>query len=503
MSDERDEERMRRIMARSQSAAVPPFDVLHRAPARSARRSIAVMLATVIVAVAALYAGQAVSTFRQQQASPSPGVAAPTATGKVTLPQPIPQPITRTGAAAQVAWVSASELNDARTERKTVLVGVDPSGRIVGRIDGAIDPFVTRVFRSADGAQLLTIGDTSITAYSALDGTVQRTYAREPGGGVVDAAFSPDGRWFALIGSSAYVQVIDLRTGSTQTTPLAHDPNPQTPGLTVAPGVTLGLIWSTLAFAPDSTRVYTIVNWAGPLRVTAFDVTSNGLVQVASAVDGQGGKTFTGCGGPGLAPKVVGGGRTLAFFCNADGLVEFIDLATLTSSAIRAEMKNPFWLAPIFTPDGQLLYLHQYPGFGDFMQAVDLRTHSLLGPVPTPTKTEQPGPFSWLFPIAYAGGTPSTVPMSPDGLKLYAVASDGVTVLRVPDLKPIARLGGGLKLNEVWISGDGRTVFANSQYAPGGVEAGTSLYVIPESGGPTITVTLPIQVDAFIASEHG
>jgi hypothetical protein len=496
MSDERDEERMRRIMGRSQAVSVPPFDLLHRAPARSPRRSIAVALATVIVAAAALYAGRELSTYRQQQASPSPGVAGPTATGKVTLPQPIPQSITRTSAAAQVAWVSTSELNPAGTDRHTVLVGVDPTGTVVGHIDGAIDPFVTRVFRSADGAQLLTIGDTSITAYSALDGTVQRAYAREPRDGIVDAAFSPDGRWFALIGSSAYVQVIDLRTGSTQTTPLAHDPNPQAPGLTVAPGVTLGLIWSTLAFAPDSTRLYTIVNWAGPLRVTAFDVTATGLVQIASAIDGQGGKTFPGCGGPGLAARVVGGGRTLAFFCHVDGLVEFIDLPTLTASTVRAEMKNPFWLAPIFTPDGQLLYLHQYPAFGDFMQAVDLRTRALLGPVPTPTKTDQPGPFSWLFPVVYAGGTPSTVPMSPDGLKLYSAATGAIAVLRVPDLKPLARLAEGYSLNEVWISGNGKTVYAT--------DGGKGLLVIREDGsGQPLTVTLPSQIGAFIASEHG
>jgi hypothetical protein len=506
--EERDDERIRGILGASRSLPVPPFDALgRRRVGWSPRRSIAVTLATVVVTVAALYGGREVSTFREQHASPTAGVAAPSAsaTKKVTLPQPIPQSITRTSAAAQVAWVSTYELLSAGTqaqEQHTVLFGVDPSGKVVGRIDTASDPFV-RIFRSADGAQLLTVGDKMITAYSALDGTVLRTYAREPSGNIVDATFSPDGRWFALIGSSAYVQVLDLRTGSAQSTPLAHDPNPQTPGLTVAPGVTLGLIWSTLVFAPDSKRLYTIVNWAGPLRVTGFDVTPTGLVQIASAVDGQGGKTLPGCDGPGLVARVVGGGQTLAFFCHVDGLVEFIDLASLTSSTVRAEMKNPFWLAPIFTPDGQLLYLHQHPGFGDFMQVVDLRSHALLGPVPTPAKTDQPGPFSWLFPVAYAGGTPSTVPVSPDGLKLYATAVNGVTVLRVPDLKAIAKLGEGLSLNEVWISGDGKTVFGNSVYAPGGVDAGKTLYVIPESGGQPIAVNLPMQIGGFIASEHG
>jgi hypothetical protein len=402
----------------------------------------------------------------------------------VTLPQPVPQPITRTSAAAQVAWVSTSELNAAATSRHTVLVGVDPAGKVVGRIDDAVDPFVARAWRSPDGATLVTVGDTVITAYSALDGTVQRTYAREPRDSVFEGAFSPDGRWLAFIGAGAYVQVLDLRTGLTQTTPLAH------------PAAKTSVGGSTLLFSPDSKRLYTIVDWTGPW-LTSFDVTPTGLVQVAAAVDGQGGKTFPGCGGPGLAPKVVAGGQTLVLYCHVDGSVGFVDLATLTTTAVvHAEMKNPFWLAPIFTPDGQLLYLHQYPAFGDFMQVVDLRAHTLLGPVPTPTKTDQPGPFSWLFPAVYAGGTPSTVPVSPDGLKLYPEANDGVTVLRVPDLKPIAKLGQGLKVNEVWISGDGKTVFAT--------DGGKGLFVMREDGGGSpITFSAPLQIDRFIASEHG
>jgi hypothetical protein len=33
------------------------------------------------------------------------------------------------------------------------------------------------------------------------------------------------------------------------------------------------------------------------------------------------------------------------------------------------------------------------------------------------------------------------VPVSPDGLKLSLATDDGVMVLRIPDLKPIAKLG--------------------------------------------------------------
>lgn len=487
MNDERDEERMRRILGRPRSLFVPPFESLRPAPGRSVRRSVMVTLASVIVAVVALYGGRELSMFRQQQPSPTAGVAAPSAgaTNRFALPQPIAQPVTRTSRAAQVAWVSTSELNPAGTDRVTTLVGADPAGKIVGRIDGAKDPGVTRARRSADGALIVTISEASITIYSALDGTVQRTFARELTDVVADVALSPDGQWLALIGARLlFVQVVDLRSGAAQETPLGS----------AKPGQITG--GATLLFSPDSKHVYTIVDWSGPLSIEAFDVTAKGLVQTARAVDGQGGKTFRGCAGPGLAPKIVGGGSTLVVYCHVDGSVTFIDLPTLTTMAtVLAEMKNPFWLAPIFTPDGQLLYLHQYPAFGDFMQVVDLRTRVLLGPVPTPTKVEQPGPFSWLFPVAFAGGTPSTVPVSPDGLRIYSVADDGIAVLRVPDLKPIAKLASGLHLSEAWISGDGKTVYATDQ--------GKGLFVIPEGGGTPVTVTFPMQVGGFIASEHG
>jgi hypothetical protein len=470
--DQHDDERLRGIIGRSPAVAVPPFDALRRAPAHSARRSIAVTLATVIVAVAALYAGQQLSTFRQQQVTPTTGVAAPSASPKVVLPRPIPQPITRTSAAAQVAWVST--YGDAG---QSSMIGIDPSGKMVGLLEQG------RYWRSADGSSLVGATDAAITVYSAADGVLQRTFARNPADAVVDMTFSPDGHWLAFIGAGAYVQVIDLRSGVTQTTPLSR------------PAAATNGSGSTLLFAPDSKRLYTIVDWSTP-RITAFDVTPTGLVQIASAVDGQGGKTFPGCGGPGLAPKVVGDGQTLVLYCHVDGSVGFIDLATLTTAAIiHAEMKNPFWLAPIFTPDGQLLYLHQYPAFGDFMQVVDLRSRAILGPAPTPTKIEQPGLFSWLFPTAYAGGTPSTVPVSPDGLKLYAQSGDGITVLRVPDLKPVAKLASGVNVNEVWVSGDGRTVYAT--------DASRGLYVIPDGGGAPIVVNMPSLVGGFIASEHG
>jgi WD40 repeat protein len=330
-----------------------------------------------------------------------------------------------------------------------------------------------------------------ITVYSALDGKRGRTYPRQLTGEVIDVAFSPDGQWLGLILSQQVaVQVLDLRNGLTQTTPLASDPKAATPGLS---GTFTGPVWSTLVFAPDSKRLYTIVDWGGPLRLTAFDVSANGLLQTATAVNGQAGKSFPSCGGPGLAARVLPDGKSLIVFCHMDGDVWLIDLPTLTAIADRATgQSNPFELSPIFTPDGQLVYLRG----GTKISAFDVASRTVVGPVSPPRKLDDAGPFSWLFPRASAGYIASTVPVSPDGTKLYLSGGDGITVLRIPDLKPIAKLAPGLNLGEVWISGDGKTVYAT--------DSGHGLYVMPESGGNPIVVTLPGQTGGyFVASEHG
>jgi hypothetical protein len=131
------------------------------------------------------------------------------------------------------------------------------------------------------------------------------------------------------------------------------------------------------------------------------------------------------------------------------------------------------------------------------MQVVDLTTRKLLGPVATPIKVDQSGPFAWLITNAYAGGVASSEPISPDGLRLYSTTDyDGVMVLRVPDLKPIAKLAPRFKASEVWVSGDGRTVYATS-------DDGKDLLVMGSDGSHQKVVTLPGQANGFIASEHG
>jgi WD40 repeat protein len=420
-------------------------------------------------------------------------------TERVVLPSPIPQQLTRTSPAAQVAWVEVKP-------NAGLVLGIDPTGRIVGRIERALGRF----YRSATGEEIFVLGDriTSYPAMADLQGpytsptrsfgeTIKRGPGEAVGGAVIDAKFSPDGSWLAVLGSLAYLELVDLRSGRAQTTPIAHDANAAHPGLTCSSCDANTLLWSSLVFSPDSKRLYAIVDWGGPLRLTAFDVTPKGLVQSASSVTQTLGSlapaNTPACGGPAIAAGVVNAGRTLAVFCYFDAQVMFFETATLRSTGVlRAQMKNPFWIAPIFTPDGQLLFLRQYPSFGDQVQVVDLRSQKLLGPVPTPQKVGDPAPFSWRSVVAYAGGTPSTVPVSPDGTKIYTAGPDGISVLRIPDLKPIAQLAAGMNINEVWVSGDGRTIYATQQ--------GKALLIIAADGSSTKRVDLDVY--GFIASDR-
>jgi hypothetical protein len=304
-----------------------------------------------------------------------------------------------------------------------------------------------------------------------------------------------------LVQGGLQLEVVDLRSGSSQVLPVGHDPNASLPGMT-CPGATGGscadlVAWGLAVFAPDSTHLYTLSDWGGPARLTAFSLEGGKLIQTATAVDGQNSSQFSTCGAPAMAASVVAGGKTLVAFCHMDGSVWFFDLGTLANSGlIRAQQGNAFWNSPIFTPDGQLLYLQQVPGFGNSRQVIDLTTRRLLGPVSTPTKVNRGGPFAWLITDGYAGGVASTVPISPDGLRLYSATNDGVMVLRLPDLKALGKLAPGLKAGEVWISGDGRTIYATS-------DDGKRVIVVGSDGSGERTVPLPSQAGGFIASEHG
>lgn len=439
------------------------------------RLALAIPLAVVMTAACGSVAPSALTP-----GSPSP---LPSASA-VGLPTPVVQPITRVSAGAQVAWVRV------RTANGTALVSVGPTGSI-GKVIETSLLGIDRVARSADGSELFLFAQDRIDVYSAFTGERTKTYP-VAGARVNDSAFSRDGRWVALLLPASVLHFLDLATGLSQTFTLAHDPNAKLPGLS---GNTSGALWETLAFANDSARLYVVNDWGGPARLTAFALTGTTWAQTATSVDGQAGVSHPSCAGPALRMKVVLSDRALASFCHVDGAVWIFDLGSFASAAVlRPRQDNPFWLSPIFTPDGQLLYLHQSPAFGDQMQVVDLAARRVVGPVRTPTRVGDRGPFALVRSIAYAGGTASTMPISPDGLRLYSAMGDGIVVLRVPDLEPVAKLASGHGTDEVWIAGNGKTVYATS---------GKNLIVVADSGSGLFVVDLPGGSEGFVSSERG
>lgn len=472
------------------------------ASARVPRRAATGAALLCVALVAAGAAASASGRFSPLRAQPAPMASRdarqPAAPPAALLPTPVPQPIMRTAPGAQVAWLWVPAAG-----QQSSALGVDPGGRVVRLDTAALETAVSQFWRSADGATLLAAGADSLIAFSALDGTVLRSDARTPGR-VVGEAFSPDGHWLALLvheidpQPALQLEVIDLHTGASQMAPVIHDASARLPGMRAPPNT---VVWGLAVFAPDAQRVFTLTDWGGPARLTAFSLASGHLSELGSAVDGQSDQTWPSCAGPAVAAQVVGGGQTLVVFCHVDGVVWFFDLSTLRSAGIvRSRQPNPFWLSPLFTPDGQLLYLHQWPAFGDTMQVVDLASRRLFGPVPIPTQLDRPGPLARLraslVRTAYAGGVASTVPLSPDGLKLYAATGDGVLVLRVPDLQPLARLAPGFKANEAWVSGNGQTIYATAQ-------EGDQLLLVRDDGSEQRMVMLPSHAGGFIASEHG
>jgi hypothetical protein len=154
-------------------------------------------------------------------------------------------------------------------------------------------------------------------------------------------------------------------------------------------------------------------------------------------------------------------------------------------------------LSPIFTPDGKLLYLLE----PETVQEVDFTRQRVVGPVPLPKPSDDWGPLamltSFFVTTAEAGYVASTEPVSPDGLKLFVAQPDGVMVLHVPDLKPIAKLASGVNAGEVWISGDGRTLYVTA-------DNGRRLVIMSSDGTGMRSVSLPATTGGFFdASEHG
>jgi hypothetical protein len=313
-------------------------------------------------------------------------------------------------------------------------MGIDPSGRVVGRIK----PFGG--VRSPDGTQLYALFGDRVEIYSAASGQRIRTIPHQTLG---RAAASSDGRYLAIVGGNA-VEVVDLEAGRASVPlKIAHSGWPQ--------------------FGADSKHLYVY----SETRSTALRFDGSTL-----AVDGEGrhvkdGKITSLCSpyGPAATARLLPDGRTLAAFCPEQGVVWWLDLERRTVvGEIGVDQPNPFWVVPVYSPDNTMLYLQN----GTKIQVVDLGRRALVLKT-TLAISRTSSLWRWLasrFVVtAEAGYIGESGVVSPNGKNFYAAfgsGSHGVSVYELPDLKLKATWLREASFEALWISGDGKTLYART-----------------------------------------
>jgi DNA-binding beta-propeller fold protein YncE len=205
-------------------------------------------------------------------------------------------------------------------------------------------------------------------------------------------------------------------------------------------------------------------------------------------------------GGPntvgGLPFRLLADGRTFVAFCPGDGRVTWFDLVRMTKiHEIVVGHRNPFWVSPVFSPDGNTLYLHE--GGTGALHAIDLVHQTIVKS--TKVAIADTNPLAWLRSLlvtdAYAGGIPRTAAISPDSTWLYAVgafgAPGGVTIVHLPDQAVKGRWLPDVSLDSVWVSADGRTIYLLQHN-------GDQVRVLRTDGSQIAKLTLPANTDGFI-----
>lgn len=346
-----------------------------------------------------------------------------------------------TGPGGRVAWLQGS-----------ALTGFDPAGQTVATIN------TSSALRSPDGNDIYSIASNSIQVYSASTGQLERTIARRSRGDI--AAVSSDGRYLVTLGGSpAALEVLDLAAGHAVTS------------LQLGPPFTDSGQQFVLA-SPGASRILAFTNYWQQTSVAALSFDRSTLRVVGEATDGRQGHRLPICDGmepenavAGLPERLLPDGKTMVSFCPENGLTTWLDLDRLTvTTQVQVAEENPFWLSPVFSPDGSMLYL-QEPGTGR-ITVLDLQQRKIVrsATVNAPTAFN---PLPWLanhlFPPAYAGGIARTAVISPDGSSLYVTGAFGMGIdIWAVHTRDLSR-SGDWKLNgggSLWLSGDGRVLYA-------------------------------------------
>jgi len=351
-------------------------------------------------------------------------------------------PTAATGLGGQVAWLQG----------QAGLTGVDSSGHILGRIQAS------EAQRSADGSVLYAIAGQHVDTYDAATGKLERMIARQAPGNVT--ALTASRHYLVILyANPAGLEVVDLTAGRsaayTRLGTAFPDSGPQ-----------------FVLVASDGSRLFAFAGFWQHTAVVVLRFDGSTLRIDRQVIDGQQGHSVPSCNGmasdnavTGLPERLLPDSQTMASFCPGDGVVSLFDLNRLTISAqLRVPERNPFWLSPVFSRDGSMLYVHE-PGTGR-VTVVDLQRRTIVRSaiVEAPTASNA---LRWLadrlFSPAFAGGIPRSAAVSPDGAYLYVTGAFdkpiGVAALRLYDFRVSGQWslqGGG----SLWLSSDGGTVYA-------------------------------------------
>ena len=373
------------------------------------------------------------------------------------------------GPGANIAWVT-SQQSSGGAYTGDIVTGIDPTGHVVGQINARDE------LRSPDGSHLYDLTDGAVNVFSAVDGHKEQTIRLSPVGFGVQM-LSADGRYLAVAGSST-IQLVDLTAGRAVASINVGSQGSGVPLIVGPHAEHVYVVGTTIAkFAFDGASLQV------EQRTTGHMLPCDGLV--------AGGSNSAG----GLSFRVLADDRTLVAFCPMNGRVTWLDLVQMkVTNELVVAQRNPFWVSPVFSPDGNTLYL--YEGGTGALHAVDLVHQTIVKS--TKVATAGTNPLAWLGSLlvtqAYAGAIDRTAAVSPDGTWLYVIGDfgtpGGVSLVHLPDLAVKGRWLRDVSFDSVWVSADGKTIYLLGH--------GDQLRVLRTDGSVVATLNLPANTFGFI-----